>query len=306
MRQTAWAAGGAGLVTALVLGHAAWMASPAVLVEMLVGFPAGNYGDHFHKTNWAAIQPMTDTNVSYAWHPLLRMAPILPVLEVLRLGWRRPFGRAERARACLVLLAGCTTLAVIYLPDAIHVGFVLPFLLVPGLCCAHDVRTTLLAARGASSLVAGTLVVWGLAGAVVARGAANLERARSAAPVRWQSGFGALETDPAMEQAFRALTPHLITETDGRRLLYSYPNDAWLYLALPASNATRFDVMVPSQFPRQYVEEVLAALRARRPGTIVLRSFIPVDEVRRTVEAHYDLAEETGSYRIYVRRQGPP
>jgi hypothetical protein len=154
--------------------------------------------------------------------------------------------------------------------------------------------------------VAATLGILGLVGAVLARGPGNLARARAGGPIRWQSGFGVLETGAHMEQLARAVGRHLVAEPDGHPLLYSFPNDAWLYLALPARNATRFDILIPGLFPRPYVDEVLSDLRARRPGTVVYLSVIPADDIRRTVEANYVLAEDTGVYRIYVRGESPP
>jgi hypothetical protein len=97
-------------------------------------------------------------------------------------------------------------------------------------------------------------------------------------------------------------------EPDGRRLLFSYPNDAWLYLALQAIPATPFNLLVPGMHSPDNFATVLDALRRRTPGTVLL--VVPTLDspegaaIRSAVEAGYDPVGEFSSYRAYVRR-GP-
>lgn len=75
-------------------------------------------------------------------------------------------------------------------------------------------------------------------------------------------------------------------------------------LALAADDATRFSVLVADFFPEAYLDEVLDAIRARRPGTVVLALPFTPERVRRAVESAYDAVEDVWVYRVYVRR--PP
>lgn len=305
LAATTWAAGVATVVTAAVLGHAAWVASPEEMLEMLFGFAARNYrGTDESFTTWAAIAPLTGPHVAYTWHGLLQIAPVFAVIEGLRLLRRRPWDDVDRARACLVLLAAMMALSVVYLPDAVHVAFVLPFLVLPGLCTLHDLRVRMSQAGGVRRAVA-AVAGGALALVLVVRGLANLGRARAESPVRWQSAFGTLDTDESMRALHDAVGRHLVTEPDGKRLLYSFPGDAWLYLALPAAPATRFDIMVPARFPQAYVDEVAAALREGRAGTVVALASWPPGDLGPALASRYDAVEDSGPHRIYVRKAPP-
>jgi hypothetical protein len=215
---------------------------------------------------------------------------------------RRAWDRPDLVRACLLLLGAFMALSIWYLPDFIHVSFVLPFLLIPGASLLYALRSW----SGWSRLPGGRGVVaagpWFLALVVAGKCAANVAHAYASAPVRFETAFGTLRGGAATEQLFRAVRERLVIEPDGRRLLFSYPDDAWLYLALPAAAATRFSVLVPGFFPEEYVREVIAALRARGPGTVVVWIPLSADRVGKAVRENYELSEELASYRIYVRR----
>jgi hypothetical protein len=107
------------------------------------------------------------------------------------------------------------------------------------------------------------------------------------------------------ERLYRAVRRHLVAESDGRNLLYSYPNDAWLYLVLPADNPTPFSLLAPGFFPVDYFELAVRVLRERRPGTVVvLAPVLSVDTstaIRRAIDDGYHMVEEVGEFRIYVR-----
>ena len=145
--------------------------------------------------------------------------------------------------------------------------------------------------------------MWALGLAIAGKGAANLAYAHAVAPARFETGFGSLRGTEEMARLFRAVRRHLVREPDGRTLLYSYPDDAWLYLALPADDATRFSILAEGYFPPEFIQEMFGALDVRRPGTIVLRLPFSTESVRRAIEKGYDAVEETGQHRIYVRRE---
>ncbi len=301
--EIAWGAAGGALVTLVVLGHAAWAASPTLLVDAIVGFPLKHYGPTTAGTiPWAFVFAMTGLWRPYAWLWLLRVSPLFLVAEGFLLARRRPWARPERVRACLWLLAALMALSVWYLPDFIHVSFVLPFLLVPGAGTLHALRFAPTWSRHPAGRHAVTLGMWVFGLALVGKGVANLAHAQAQAPVRFETAFGALRGDEAAERLFRAVRRHLVREPAGRSMLFSYPDDAWLYLALPADDATRFSVLVAGFFPPEDVEEVVEVLRARRPGTVVLNLPFRADSLRNAVEQGYDAVEEIHPYRIYVRR----
>jgi hypothetical protein len=304
----AWAVGGTALVTAVVLGHAAWMSSPLTVADMLFGYAFKHYGPvHSGRTPWAAVMPLTEMHARATWTWLLRVAPLFVAGEGLLLLWRARAGRdgADAERRALCLLALMMGLSVLYLPDYIHVSFVLPFLLLPAAALLHRLRLAL-AARAPSWRHAVTAAVLCAAVGVAAKGAANLRAARAAAPVRLETGFGPIEVDRFMARVYHAVRGRLVREADGRSLLYSYPDDAWLYLVLPADDPTPYSILAPPMFPPESVREVSEILRARVPGTVVLWTpfAAPGSPIRSAVEEGYDAVQDVGGQRIYVRRAG--
>jgi hypothetical protein len=304
--QLVWAAGGGVVVVGLVLGHAAWAASPAALIEMLYAFAVRRYAPaQSGRQAWAAIQPLTQPWALSTWIWLLRVAPLALVGEAVRLAVARrrgPWSRAELERGCLWMLGVAMAASVLYLPDFIHVAFVLPFLLIPAASLVHAARTAPLWSRAPAGRRLLTAAVWGLAVAVAGDALANVAYARAIVPARLVTAFGELRVDPDVARLYHAVQRHLRAEPEGRALLYSYPDDAWLYLALPADDATRFSVLVAGFFPDEYVEEVLATLRARRPGTVVLALPFTPETVRRVVAEGYAPVEDVWAYRVFVRR----
>ncbi len=307
-REIAWGAAGGAVVVGLVLGHAAWTASPAAVIDMLFRFAVDRYAPaQAGRHPWAAVLPLTEPWALSTWIWLLRLSPLALVGEGLRLLHRvgRPWSRLDLERACLWLLGVFMAASVLYLPDFIHVSFVMPFLLIPGGSLLRAVRTARVWSQDPAGRRILTIGMWAFAVAVAGHAVANLAYARAVAPRRFETAFGVLRAEPNVERLYHAAHRHLVREPDGRALLYSYPDDAWLYLALPADNATRFSVLVAGFFPDAYLEEVLATLRARRPGTVVLALAFSPEQMRRVVAEGYDVAEDTWAYRIFVRRPSP-
>jgi hypothetical protein len=302
--EMAWSVAGGALVTGLVLGWAAWRASPPAVVEAIYGFARNNYAPSTAGTiAWAEVVALTRGWLAYTWLPLLRIAPLFLLLDGISIvrvlaGAR---ARADLVNAAIWLLATVMALSIWYLPDFIHVSFVLPFLLLPAARLVHALRTW----RGWSGVpavsrtLAAAVAVAGLA--VVVKAGANLARIHASAPRTFDTAFGRLRGDAAMEALFRAVRDHAVPERDGRRLLFSYPDDAWLYLTLPADDPMRFSVLVPGFFPAEDVAEAVAVIEARRPGTIVLLAAFADDPVGRAVRARYRPVAELPPYRIFVR-----
>ena len=310
--EIALAVGATGLLTAAVIGYTVWTSSPAAVFYALYEFPTKHYPSA--GVAWAGALPLTDTWREATWPWLLRISPLFLVGEGVLLlsgGWRAR-RRSELERVCLWLLAALMALAVSYLPDFIHVSFALPFLLIPGAVLLHTLRCAPLWDRLPAGRLAVTAGIWLCALALAAKAVTNVTAAYAAAPARFETGFGVIRGDAEMERLFRAVRSRLVREPDGSSLLYSYPDDSWLYLALPAEDATRFSLLAPPMFPSEDIQEAIAALRARRPGTVVLLlpfSWVPVGrDVGAAIAEGYDAVEDVGQYRIFVRRQpgAPP
>jgi hypothetical protein len=181
------------------------------------------------------------------------------------------------------------------------VSFVMPFFAVSALCLVHDVG-----AWAARRLPGGHLVVTGvLVAAAVAlgvKGALTLARVNAESPLPVQTGFGTLRGNEFFERVLDGVRRNLVPEPTGRSLLYAYPNDAWLYLTLPAEDTARLDILTPA-FPQRYMDQVTDMLRAQRPGTVVLMTLGKQNPtIVDAVTGGYDLAEEVYPFRIYVRR----
>ena len=309
----AWAAAGGAVIVVGILGHAVWRSSLATMVEMTVGFAVNHYGPtHSGKESWAAILPFTQEYAVATWIPLLQAAPLLAAGEAVALlrHPRRRWERVDLERAALCLLALLMALSVWYLPDFIHVSFVLVFLLLPAASLLHRLRTVRWWDRQPAGRAAATAVVLLAAAAVAAKGFTNQVAARAAAPVRFDTAFGTIAAAPLLPPLYAFARQHL-PETPGRRArVYSYPNDAWLYLALPADNPAPFSVLFPGMFPREDFDAVVAMVRARTPDMVLLHTAVmggpEGTALQQAVDAGYDAAGDLDPYRAYVRRDMPP
>jgi hypothetical protein len=303
--ELAWAASGGAMVVLAVLGAAAWASSVSTVVDAIFASVLKHYGTTYSgREPWAAVLILTAFLLAPTWLWLLRIAPLFVVVEGVFLlrDLRQSGERPELERACLLLLAVLMGLSIWYLHDFIHVSFVLPFFLIPGATLLYRFRSASLWAHVPAGRRAVTVGVWLVVLAVAGQCAVNVAHAYTMVPMRIETAFGVLRLNQRMASLFEALHGHLVREPDGTSRLYSYPDDAWLYLALPADNATRFSNLFPS-FPADSIQETLDALRARRAGTVVLAtgpfSFKPITKA---VEEGYDAVEDVESYRIYTRR----
>lgn len=301
--QIAWGAAGGAVVVIGVLGHAAWRSSPAAVYDALYSFNATVYRKMAGYVPWATVLGLTREWRASTWISLLWVSPLFLVVEavlLLRAGW--PLARRDLERACLVLLGALMVLSIWYLPDFIHVSFILPFLLLPAAGALHALRTAPLWNRVPAGRRVLTASVWLAAVGVLGQAIANVAYARAAAPVRFETAFGVVQGDAMLERLFRAVRAHLVREPDGAAILYSYPDDAWLYLTVPGDDPTPYSIILASIYPPERVREVTEPLRARRPGTVVVFVPLAAEAVPKLVAEQYDLAEDLGQYRIYVRR----
>jgi hypothetical protein len=301
--QIACGALGGGILLVAVLGHAAWRSSPAALYDALYGFSAKYYPADPGPMPWATVLGLTQTWRASTWIWLLRISPLFPAIEaLLLLRDRRTLDRRGLERACLCVLAVLMALSIWYLPDFIHVSFVLPYLLLPGAGALHALRAASLWDRVPAGRRVLTGAVWLAAIVVLGQGIANVGYARALAPVRLETAFGVVQTNADSARLLRAVQAHLVREPDGRSLLYSYPDDAWLYLTVPGDDPTPYSIILASVYPPERVQQVTGPLRARRPGTVVVLTPLASESIPRVIAEEYDLADEVPQYRIYVRR----
>jgi hypothetical protein len=304
-REVAWlAAGGVG-VTVLVLGYAASSSSPRALYDALVRFVFESYGGFVHPVPWASMAFLAKPWFATLWPRVFRWAPALLVVEgmtLLHAGWYGPFGHRERLRLCLLLLAMLAALSMRYLGDYIHVAYVMPFLLIPAARVLHALRSVPIMsrsiARAATICVNAVLLV-----VLLAEGGGSLARARAAAPLTIDTAFGTLQGDTDQARLVAAVRSAVDRDPPGERLLYVFPGDAWLYLAAGARNATPFAIIWPGYNSQAQFDELLADVRRRRPGTLVVNTVAaPEDDpVRRALERGYDVVAQLPGYRVYRR-----
>jgi len=301
--QLASCAAGGASVLVLVLGHAAWTASPGAVFDALYAFNMTTYRVTTGGIHWAAVLGLTEAWRASTWIWLLRFSPLFLVGEAALLlpAWRS-HDRRDLERTSLWLLAALMSLSIWYLPDFIHVSFVLPYLLLPGASVLHALRTAPAWDRLPAVRRAVTALIWLASLAVLGKGIANLAYARAIAPIQLETAFGPVRVNPEMEQLFHAVQANLVRDPDGRSWLYSYPDDAWLYLTVPGNDPTPYTVILAGIYPPARVRQVTDPLRAGRAGTVVVLRALASDSIPQLVAQEYDPVADAGPYRIYVRR----
>ncbi|TMA36580.1 MAG: hypothetical protein E6J79_13015 [Deltaproteobacteria bacterium] len=271
-RQTAWAAGAGGAIVLAVLGYCAWRASVARVVYALYTFVFESYQPpKTGKVGWAGSIWLSAGDLVYTWPWLLRWLPAALALEATSLAWRlrSERGRDETIRGCLFLLAATMAASILYYPDFIHVSFVAPFLLIVVARVVHGllkrVRVEVRVAFAAMLVVA-----------LIAKGSGNLVRAWAAAPERAESPIGTLRLSATQHTLLDAVRTAVGV---GRPALFSYPADAWLYLAVPAENPTPYSLLIPGyNTPQQFTEAIAAIERRHAPYLVLLTGLLHDDD----------------------------
>lgn len=300
---------GAVVVVGAVLGYAVWRASLAGFVDMAFGFAVNNYGPtNSGRVGWAEVLLLTNPHAKATWLWLLRVAPVLVAVEAMLAlrAVRRDGEWRERQRLALCGLALLMGLSIAYLPDFLHVSFVMPMLLMPAASLLCRAREALQAWGPPAALAARAGLALAIA-AVLWKGAANLIAAHQAAPVRFATDFGPIDATAPVARLYEATARHVVREPDGQGWLYSYPNDAWLYLATATRNPTPFSSLIPNMFSPRHFEQALDAIRARRAGLVMI--WLPMlanpDTAAGFPEAlaeGYEPIDEVEGYRFYRRR----
>jgi hypothetical protein len=243
LRELAWAAVGGAAVCVPVLGYALWRSSFAEMVYSTFTWVFSHYGGYRlpwmggEKQNllWAVAHP-THT---LPW--LFRAVPTLLGVEAAALLWalwREGLG-AQLVRAALVLLAVSAIGGISYFPDPVHVAFVLPFVLVVLAGMVYRTRTAFAWSEmpGTTQVVRFAWLV--LVALVLLKGWRNARFAWQEHPILYETAFGTLAGDVSQRETIRDLRRQLAVGGEPPHL-FAYPGDAWIYLALPAENPTRF------------------------------------------------------------------
>lgn len=310
--QLAWVAAGWFAVTVTVLGYSAWRASIGQVVYATFTFVFDNYYGKVHgpqiqgRTSWAGVCMLCGEFLSYAWWRMLRSFPLILLIEALTLAWavRRRGLHSELMRGCLLLLAVLMSLAILYYPDFIHVAFIAPFALIVAARLAYGVRSMLfwqrwnfLRAVPGLALAAGVL-------AATAKGWTNLEYAFRQAPERFESAVGTLRGTAADRQLLEGVRQVLRDERSDHHTLFSYPADAWLYLAAPAENPTPFAILYPGYNSAEQFHTVIDALQKQPADCMVVNVGLVQngDPFVQVQTARYQRRQTIGVYEIYARR----
>ena len=307
-RQVVWFVAAASAIVLAVLGYAAWRASLERLVYATYTFVFHSYRKpHATGVGWGGWFWMSAADVPYTWPWLLRWLPAVLVIETAFLAWRlrRQRTRAEAVRACLLLLGTSMAASVLYYPDFIHVSFIAPFLLIVAAGVAHEVQATTFLFRSRAAGAARLVLAAGVVLILLGKGWGNLRRAWDAAPERFASAVGTLHGGVGqralLEAVQRAVEP-------GHGTVFSYPGDAWLYLAVPADNPTPYSLLLPRYNTTEQFDEALAALERRRADYLVILVALlpPGDPVMRYQQGRYERIVDLFPYAIFRRLDGAP
>ncbi len=321
LREGSWAALGALVVAAPMLGWVVWRASLREVVYATYTFVVESYGGaNVGVVSWAGSFDLLGVRLdSTTWPWLLRAIPGWLAIEAIALVRTilRDGLPPHVVRASLLLLAVLTACSVFYFPDYIHVATIAPFSLVVLAGLAHRIGSALVAIRRPVFVAAGRLGCVLVAVAVAAKGARNLAEARGRDPVLVPSAFGTLATSELGAHILRDVQDRLVAGRNERPRLFAYPADAWLYLATPADDPTPFSLLktgynTPAQF-----DTAIARLRADPRAFISVNWLLlgPHDPIMDLIGREYEKVGGLGPARpplglhglyLYARRDRPP
>jgi hypothetical protein len=284
VRETAWAAAGGAAACIGVLGHAVWRASLDEVVYAVYGWVVTNYrAVNVGKMPWGGA--LWKEMNAYTWPWLFRSFPAILGVEVLALllALRRHPVDVLLERAALLLLALTAVAGIQYFPDVIHVAFVAPFVLVVVAGMAFRLRRALPQARTPPMRAVARLAFIVVLALVLTKAWTNWRLAWRVNAVRFETAFGTLMAPEVSVGMYHDLRGHLRrlapADSGGRLRLFAYPTDAWVYLALPADNPTRFALLRPVYNTTEQIQESIDRLD-REPGALVLvnRLFLKPDD----------------------------
>jgi len=302
--------------TGVILGYSVWRAALGPVVYATLGFVLENYYAAIHgaavagPVPWAGVCAFCDQFLPYTWQPMLRVFPALLLVEAMALGWalRRRSGRVEIVRMCCWGLAVAMSVSILYYPDFIHVAFIAPFVLLVAARLAHALRSLRVWERRPLAAAVPRLVLIIVVLATMAKGWANLAYAWSQAPEQFESAMGPLRGDAEERHLLEAVQQVLSQRPANQRSLFSYPADAWLYLAAPADNPTAFALLLPGYNTPEQFRAARAALMQRPVDCLVVNTAVgrgDPDPVNSLESGRYRRVATVGAYEVYGRSLQP-
>ena len=289
LRAVGWAAVGWTSVVLPIVGYAVWRSSPGEFVRAVFTHVVSVYGPTFVGfTRWGGVMWVTNYVADYTWPWLSYLVPIAILIEAGSLLMRvvRHRGREEAIRAALLLLAVSMAAAIFYFPDLIHVSFIVAFSLI--VAAGLVSRARLRVREGPTRRAAAILVAAGILIAL-AKGWRTVELARSLYPVRYESAFGTIAGTEGSRRIHERVQAAVSGVPGERRTLFSYPNDASLYLTLPGDNPTPFSLLIPGYNTPEQFRIAFDALERRRPDYVIvgILSLGPKDPLMKFLEGRY-------------------
>lgn len=312
-RELAWAAAGGAAVCLPLLGYAVWRSSFAEMWYATYTFVTDNYRRHnvgatpfVGAIGWAK-GPFSALLAQYTYLWLLESIPALLAIESVTLLWAilRQGLRAQLVRAALLLLALGGVGGIAYFPGIGHVAFVTPFVLPVLAGMVFRVRTRFVLSQTRPARVA-IRAAWVVTLAVLLlKGRTNHQLAWQSNPVLYRTAFGTIAGRSLARDTIGGLREKLQVDEAAPPRMFMYPMDAWIYLALPADNPTRFCLLRRHNSAEQFkeAEEHLD----RDPQAFVLVNNFLVrrgDPFVQYVERNFHEIGGVGWYRLYGRNPG--
>jgi hypothetical protein len=207
------------------------------------------------------------------------------------------------------LLAALSAAAgIAYFADISHVAFVTPFALPVLAGMVARVRTSFaVLQKQPARAVMGAAWVAVLA-IVLVKGWTNRQLAWKSSPVLFDSAFGTLAGTEVLRDTIRDLREKLQVDEAAPPRLFSYPTDAWIYLALPADNPTPFCILRKGYNTDEQFRIAQEDLDRDPQALVLVHSFgvRPGDPFLKYLEKDFDAIGTVGYpfYQLY-RRKAP-
>ncbi len=275
-------------VAAYMLATVEWSA----LWFQLVVIPLTGYRT-FNRAHWGQVSPLTTSFALYTVPSLLAVLPPLVAGIGLVRAVRLWLARADRARfdALLGLLAVCGggVLAVTYLPDFIHLAFVMPLFLVFAAETADAALRAVGRGHAAERALAGGLA-FALCAWLAVHIVHNLQRMRSTYPFVHDTPFGPVAFASEREIRLVETVRRLLSTTPTRELIV-YPSYGSVFLTAGADNPSPHPLFVPGYNTPEQVEEFIDLLeRKKLPYVLVIELFVKrdTDPILRYIFEHYE------------------
>ena len=276
VRELAWTALGGAAVCIPVLGYAVWRSSFGEMLQATHTWVMTSYRDyHVGKYPWASHGAFWGAGLKYTSLRLMQATPWLLGVEAVAVAWAlwRTGLRPQVCRLLVLLLAISSVGAILYFPDIVHVAFILPSVLVVLAGMVFRIRSWLL--RGdAPAMRAIRYAVWVLALAgMVGKAWINTRTAWQEVPVQFETAFGTLAGASLQAETIRDLAAKVPRADGVTPRVFSYPTDAWIYLALPADNPTRFALLRPGYNTPQQLQEAMDYLDHDPAAMVIVNGF---------------------------------